>query len=161
MMVCLGKFEWKRIVAAGFASAAMVLSTCLGAEATDYAVVPTSIIYPGQEIAPSQLDAVEVTNPNLVGGYAATVDQVIGMISKQTLLPGRTIPLAALRAPFAVKRGGQLRLSFSIGNMVISATGMPLQDAQIGDLIKVRNLDSGVIVSGTVMPDGTVQVLAK
>ncbi|MGC3970575.1 MAG: flagella basal body P-ring formation protein FlgA [Pirellulales bacterium] len=30
-----------------------------------------------------------------------------------------------------------------------------------GDVIRVRNLDSGVIVSGTVMADGTVEVMKK
>jgi flagella basal body P-ring formation protein FlgA len=38
---------------------------------------------------------------------------------------------------------------------------MPLDDAAVGDVIKVRNSDSGVTVSGTVMADGTVQVLER
>jgi len=45
--------------------------------------------------------------------------------------------------------------------MIISASGTPLQDAAIGDLIKVRNIDSGITVSGTVMADGTVRVMGK
>ncbi|MBP1853119.1 flagellar basal body P-ring formation chaperone FlgA [Rhizobium halophytocola] len=161
MMVCLRKLEWGRVAAAAFASAAVLLSAAFGARAEGFAVVPTGVIYPGQEIEATQLSEVEITNPNLRGGYATSVGQVVGMISNQTLLPGRTVPIAALRAPYAVKRGSQLRLNFTIGNMVISAAGMPLQDAQIGDLIKVRNLDSGVIVSGTVLPNGSVQVLTR
>ncbi|WP_442792867.1 flagellar basal body P-ring formation chaperone FlgA [Rhizobium sp. SL86] len=125
------------------------------------AVVPKQIIYPGQEISAAFLQEVDVTNPNLARGYATSMEEVEGMVSTRTLLPGRTIQVSTLRAPFAVKRGSAVRLTFSIGNMMISASGTPLENAAIGDVIRVRNTDSGVIVSGTVMGDGTVQVMAK
>ena len=92
---------------------------------------------------------------------AQSIAEVEGMISKRTLLPGRTIPVASLRPPYAINRGANVRLTFSLGNMTISASGTPLADASVGDVIKVRNLDSGVIVTGTVLADGTVQVMAK
>ena len=102
-----------------------------------------------------------MTNPNLAGGYARTREEVVGMVAKRTLLPGRTIPVHGLREAFAVKRGTGVRLTFAIGNMLISASGTPLTDASVGEVVKVRNIDSGSIVSGTVMADGTVQVMAK
>lgn len=125
------------------------------------AVVPKQIIYPGEEISAGIVEEVAVTNPKLAGEYARTVGEVTGMVSSRTLLPGRTILIAALRAPYAVKRGSAVRLSFSIGSMAISAGGTPLQDASVGDVIRVRNTDSGIIVSGTVMADGTIQVMAR
>lgn len=150
---------------AGALRAALCLLAGLGAGSAyaemGYAVVPRQIIYPGQEIDAAQLQEVEVTNRNLAGGYASTIDQVIGKVSNRTLLPGRTIQISALREPYAVKRGAPVRLTFSIGNMLISASGTPLDNAAVGEVIKVRNIDSGVTVSGTVMADGTVQVMAK
>lgn len=125
------------------------------------AVVPTRLIYPGEEIGTGSVDEVDVTNPNLAGGYARQASEVIGMVAKRTLLPGRTIPLSALREAFAVTRGQTVRLTFSIGTMTISAQGTPLENAAVGDIIKVRNTDSGVTVSGTVMADKTVKVMAK
>lgn len=62
-----------------------------------YAVVPTTIIYPGDTLSASQLQEVEVTNPNLAGDYAKSLSQVEGLVSKRTLLPGRTISVSALR----------------------------------------------------------------
>lgn len=132
-----------------------------GAEELGIALVPVRTIFPGEAITSAQVEAVEVTNPNLTGGYARSVQEIEGMISRQTLLAGRTIPVAALRQPWAVTRGSSVRLMFTIGNMTISAAGTPMQDAAVGDLIRVRNIDSGVIVSGTVMNDGSVQVVAK
>ncbi|TPP09838.1 flagellar basal body P-ring formation chaperone FlgA [Rhizobium glycinendophyticum] len=152
----LGNMARRVVLAAGV--------LCFGqgmAFAQGTAVVPTRVIYPGETVSADQLNVVAVTNPNLSGGYARTKDEVVGMVTKRTLLPGRTIPTSSLREAFAVKRGGSVRLTFSIGNMLISASGTPLADASVGELIKVRNLDSGTIVSGTVMADGTVQVMAK
>ena len=125
------------------------------------AVVPKRIIYPGEEIDASQLEEVEVTNPNIVKGYVDDITAVSGMVSKRTLLPGRVILVSALRQPFAVSRGTTVQLVFDGGALVLRAAGTPLQDASVGELIKVRNKDSGVIVSGTVMADGTVHVVAK
>lgn len=125
------------------------------------AVVPTSTIYPGEEITPGKVEEVAITNPNLTGEYARRSKEVVGMVAKRTLLPGRTIPPSALREAFAVTRGSAIRLTFTIGNLTISASGTPLENAGVGDVIRVRNTDSGLTVSGTVMADGTVQVMAK
>jgi flagella basal body P-ring formation protein FlgA len=125
------------------------------------AVVPTEVIYPGDVISSRQLEEVDVTNPNLSGDYAKAVRDVTGFVSKRTLLPGRTIPMSALRQPFAVTRGSNARLIMSIGAMTITAAGTPLDDGAIGDVVRARNLDSGIIVSGTVLENGTIRVAAK
>lgn len=125
------------------------------------AVVAERVIYPGEEIPASILKEVAVTNPNLRGGYAEVMQQVDGMIATRTLLPGRTIPLVALREPWAVERGSAVPIIFSQKGLTITATGTPLQNAAIGEFIRVRNIESGVIVQGTVMGDGTIRVAPK
>lgn len=145
----------------GAVLAALAGASAAQAGALGTAVVPTAIIYPGQSIGAGDVQEVDVTNPNLTGDYARTAHEVVGLISKRTLLPGRTIDIAALREPWAMTRGSTVRLVFSVGAMTISAAGSPLVDAAVGDVIRARNLDSGIIVSGTVMADGTLQVVAK
>jgi flagella basal body P-ring formation protein FlgA len=125
------------------------------------AVVPVEVIYPGDVISPRQLKEVDVTNPNLTGDYARSSQEVAGFVSKRTLLPGRTIPMSALRQPFAVTRGSNARLIMTVGTMTICAAGTPLDDGAIGDVVRARNLDSGIIVSGTVLENGTIRVAAK
>lgn len=131
------------------------------ASAQETAVVAERVIYPGEEITGSVLKVVAVTNPNLRGGYAEVLQQVDGMIATRTLLPGRTIPLVALREPWAVERGSAVPIVFSHQGLTITATGTPLQNAAIGDFIRVRNVESGVIIQGTVMADGTIRVMPK
>jgi flagella basal body P-ring formation protein FlgA len=45
--------------------------------------------------------------------------------------------------------------------LTITAAGTPLENAAIGDFIRVRNIESGLIVSGTVMDNGSIRVAAK
>jgi flagella basal body P-ring formation protein FlgA len=153
-----GIFGW--VAAATIAIAGIIMPAAANA-GMGYAVVPTTIIYPGDTLSAAELQEVEVTNPNLAGDYAKSITDIQGLVSKRTLLPGRTISVSALRQPFTVTRGAPVRLVFSIGPMTISAAGSPLEDGTTGQLIRARNVDSGVIVSGTVLADGTVHVVAK
>ena len=125
------------------------------------AVVPTRIIYPGEAIDPSALEEVGVTNPNLVGNYAHHIAEVTGRITDRTLLPGRTIIVDFLRDPYAVKRGASVKMIYSDSGLTISATGSPMEDGGVGQVVKVRNVESGVTVSGTVMADGSIKVLSQ
>ena len=140
----------------------LVLSTpCAAAGEFGSAIVPITIIYPGQEIETGQVHEVDVTNPNLIDGYARKVSEVEGMITTKTLLPGRTIMVSSLRHPYTVKRGDKIVLVYDNGGLRITASGTPLADALTGDLIKARNTDTGVIISGTVMADGSILVAQK
>ncbi|RYE55019.1 MAG: flagellar basal body P-ring formation protein FlgA [Rhizobiaceae bacterium] len=147
------------------AMAALVLApfavTAAHAETLGYAVVPTQIIYPGEEIDPKRLQTVEVTNKNLAQGYAQDIGEVQGLITTRTLLPGRTIMVGALRQPYSVKRGDKILLVYDNAGLRITAAGTPLADGTTGALIQVRNTDTGVILSGTVMPDRSVLVVQK
>ncbi len=125
------------------------------------AVVPQRTIYPGEEVLAELVREVEVTNPNLRGGYAEITSEVVGKVTTRTLLPGRTIPVAALRESWTVERGKPVQLVFNGSGLTITAMGTPLENAVIGDFIRVRNTETGVIISGTVMQNGSIQVAAK
>lgn len=163
-LIAIGAFRSRGGVArralAAVAAALVLLAGPASAEPR-FAIVPVTTIFPGETITESRVKAVEVTNPNLAPGYAASLEEVVGMIPKRTLVAGRTIPVVTLREPFAVQRGTPIRLVARVGNLTISASGTPLADAMVGDVIRVRNLDSGVTVTGTVMADGTVEVMKK
>ncbi|MCJ8026123.1 flagellar basal body P-ring formation protein FlgA [Shinella yambaruensis] len=152
--------RWRAALVAPAALAGLLVADAALADMRT-AVVPKRIIYPGEEIQAGQLEVVEVTNPNIVKGFAESISDVSGLVTKRTLLPGRVILVSALREPFLVNRGSTVQMVFDNGSLVIRASGTPLQDAAVGELIRIRNKDTGVIVSGTVMADGTVHVVAK
>jgi flagellar basal body P-ring formation protein FlgA len=140
---------------------AMFVAPVARADSLGFAVVPTQIIYPGEQIDAKRLKTVEVTNRNLAQGYASDVNQVEGLVTTRTLLPGRTIMVASLKQPSAMKRGDKILLVYDNGVLRITAAGTPLADGAVGELIQVRNTDTGVILSGTIMPDRSVLVVQK
>ncbi|MEP2946350.1 MAG: flagellar basal body P-ring formation chaperone FlgA [Lentilitoribacter sp.] len=140
---------------------AVILISNLSAHAQPTAVVPQQIIYPGQEITFDMVKEVDVLNPNLRPGYAKIIEEVEGFITKKTLLPGRTIPVSALREAYVIERGKNISMVFSNNSMVITAQGVALQNGGLGEVVRARNLDSGVIISGTVMQDGTLRVITQ
>ncbi len=151
----------KTEVLAGAAIALSAIAIPTAGAGELFAVVPTHTIYPGEILEASRLEEVEVTNPNLRGDFAQSISDIEGKVTKRTLLPGHAIYVSGLREPFAVNRGAQVRLVYSTAGLEISALGLPLQNAVVGDVIRVRNIDSGLTVSGTVMDDGSVRVLTK
>lgn len=140
---------------------ALLLVSIIGTQAQPTAVVPHQIIYPGQEISNDMVKEVAVTNPNLRPGYARIVLEVEGFVTKKTLLPGRTIPLSALREAYLIERGKNISMVFSHSMMTIIAQGVALQNGGLGEMVRARNLDSGIIISGTVMQDGTIRVITQ
>jgi len=153
----------RRLVPLVALASALALGNAWGAQsvATPMAVVPTAVIYPGDLVNPDELTEVKVTNPNVRDDYVHRISDLDGMVATRTLLPGRVIPASSVRIPYAVERGKPVELIYSDGQLTITAAGMPLQNAAVGDLIRVRNTDTGVTVSGTVAADHTVQVAGR
>lgn len=126
-----------------------------------HAVVPTGTIFPGDIITRDRVTEVLVTNPNLAPGYVDNLQIVLGKVSKRTLVAGRTITPSDLRDPFAVQRGTTIRITYSTGGMNLSASGTAIEDGMAGEVVRVRNRDTGVTISGTAKEDGTVEVFEK
>ena len=160
-MLCAAAFSTMTITGASGQAGSQSSIQSGARTASKTAVIPTETIYPGQTIEETHLQVVAVTNPDLAGDYASGLDQVVGKVTNRTLLAGRVIFVAGLREPYAVERGKAVRIVYSNGSLTITAGGSPLDNASVGDLIRIRNTDSGMIVSGTVMADGTVHVVAK
>jgi flagella basal body P-ring formation protein FlgA len=124
--------------------------------------IPNRVIYPGETIAPAALKQVTlVPGKQKPDAVAASVEELDGRIAKRTLLPGHYIPVNAIRQAWVVEQGAPVQLIFAVGPLTISASAVTLQPGSAGDLVKVRNTDSGKIVSGTVMADGTIRVGAS
>jgi flagellar basal body P-ring formation protein FlgA len=73
-------------------------------------------------------------------------------------LKRRALSSIAINNPRAVVNGAEVRLIYSDGGLTIAASASALQDGAIGDVIKVRNTDSGLTVSGVIQADGSVRV---
>ncbi|RUW56491.1 flagellar basal body P-ring formation protein FlgA [Mesorhizobium sp. M00.F.Ca.ET.151.01.1.1] len=130
--------------------------------AGEVVLIPNRVIYPGETIELAALKQVTlITGKHKPDAVATRSEELQGKIAKRTLLPGRYIPSAAIREAWLVEQGAAVQVFFVAGGLTITATAVTLQPGSAGDFIKVRNSDSGKILSGTVMADGTIQVGAS
>jgi flagella basal body P-ring formation protein FlgA len=74
------------------------------------------------------------------------------------LLPGRAIPTVAVEEPRAVSTGTLVQLIYENDGLTIVTTAQALQNGFVGQVVQVRNVESGTIVSGLVQADGSVRV---
>lgn len=122
-------------------------------------LTPKRIIYPGD---PVQEDLLEEklfqTNGMTEGAIVRTRDEIVGKIARRTLIPGQPVAISGLDTPRVIKIGANVRIIFESGGLQIIASGVAQQAGGVGDTIRVRNQDSGIFVSGRVMPDGSVLV---
>ena len=136
-----------------------VAAWVLPAAAQDMAVVSNRVIYPGQTIEASALEEIVLRKaPRSSAAFAVSVEDLEGKIARRTLLPGKLVPLNSVREAYLVERGASVQMVFAAGALTISATAVTLEPGSAGDMIKLRNLDSGKVISGVVMADGTVRV---
>ena len=120
--------------------------------------VPSQVIYPGDRITETALtDSTDAANASAPGAVWNRAD-LVGKVARRTLLPGRPIPAIAVEEPRAVSVGGPAALVYEQGGISIVTTGQALQNGYVGQVVQVRNLDSGLVVSGAVQADGSVTV---
>jgi len=122
-------------------------------------IVPVRAIYPGQVVSNAGLGNKNFyIKADAVSLYVTNIEQVMNKVARHTLIAGRPIALSALGNPVLVSRGQTAKLVYSSGDLRITAIGVALQPGSSGDFIKVRNVDSGRVITGTVLEDGSVQV---
>lgn len=92
------------------------------------------------------------------GPFVSSRALIVGKVARLTLLPGHAIPFAGVASRKLVSNGLEVRLVVSEGGLLITMTGAAMQDGLAGDIVTVRNSDSGVTVSGSVQPEGTASV---
>lgn len=143
-------------------SGAILLAATLGlcpAAADEVVLVPSRVIYPGETVTLAALKEVTLrpgkTRPDAV---VTRENELEGKVAKRTLLPGRYIATNAIRNAWLVEQGASVTLVFRSGGLEITAAAITLEPGSAGDLVKVRNIDSGKVLTGTVMADGSVQV---
>lgn len=136
----------------------LVLCTAAHAAGIDLPV-PRQTIAAGTEI--SHQDLVERKFPTRTAQqFAVSTNraQLVGMVARRTLLPGQPVPVSSVEKPVLVRRGEPARLVFREQGLTIIMQVEALQNGGAGSFVRVRNIDSGLVVSGRVQEDGTIRV---
>ncbi|HMQ91542.1 MAG TPA: flagellar basal body P-ring formation chaperone FlgA [Amaricoccus sp.] len=99
-----------------------------------------------------------VPSETSAAGAVAEIAAVVGQEARTTLYPGRPILSNQIGAPALVERNQLVRMHFSEGALSITTEGRTLDRAGAGELVRVMNLASRQIVTGSVLADGSIEV---
>lgn len=149
-------------VALGVLSALIALAL-LGALAVHAAElnlpVPTVTIYPGDTVSEEQLgERAFIANTVQRASVVEQREAVLGKVARRTLLPGQPIPVNGVRDAYLVVQGKATTAVFEAGGLTITLQATALQNGSAGDLVSLRNNDSGATIKGTVAADGSVRL---
>lgn len=129
----------------------------------DNVVIATKEIQRGQLIAKPDLyfDRREVTT---LFGYCSTSENLIGTKAKRAIGAAQMVRQADVEVagrpnePFLVKRRDRVKLIGRTEVLLVTVVGEALQDGRVGEVIKVKNVDSNATVHGRVLNATEVEV---
>lgn len=128
----------------------------------DFYPVPRVTVYPGDAITRDNLEPRSFRfRKGVAVPYVQSSDELVGMVARRTLLPGKPIPRNSLREANLIQRGQTAHIVFKSGPLTISGYGKALEPGAVGDIIPLRNVDSGTVIHGQVRADGTILLGAK
>jgi flagellar basal body P-ring formation protein FlgA len=147
-------------LARSFAAALAVCAGMAGAAAAEsqQLPVPKVTLYPGDAIGGEVLTVKSFAVQTDFGPVIRAPEALIGKVARRTLIAGKPIPAAYIRDREVIQKGKPVRVVFSTGGLTISSVAIPLQAGGVGDMLSLRNPDSGTIIKGVVEADGTIRV---
>jgi flagellar basal body P-ring formation protein FlgA len=121
--------------------------------------VPRAVIYPGDRITDATLiERQLLVSPNNPAVFGEQEEDLLGKYARRTLLPGELIPDTAIRSEDIVKQGRTYKLTYNSQYVSIVGVGVPMQSGAAGEIINVRNPESGIIIKARIEPDQSLAV---
>ncbi len=121
--------------------------------------VPAAVIYPGDVLTVQNLSERQLlVSPDNPPVYGEREEDLLGKVARRTLLPNELIPDTAVRTQDLIKQGRTYKLTYDSPFVSIVGVGVPLQSGSVGEIINVRNPETGVIIKARIKPDQSLAV---
>jgi flagellar basal body P-ring formation protein FlgA len=148
-----------QIVIAAFAFVSLMTIAARGDSGLRTLPVARVTLYPGDVIVADaiverQFAASALSQMPVYGSRAL----LVGKVARRTLVAGRPITLGAVRDQDVIKQGRPAALVLQSRGLIIMTNGIALQSGGVGDVIRVRNQDTGIVVVGRIEADGAIRV---
>ena len=120
--------------------------------------VPKRLISAGDIINADDLEWQPVHLARLSGNSLTDAEQLVGRMARRPLKAGQILRQTDVAVSPVIHKNDLIRLVVKTGQMTLSVQGKALQDAAMGQAIRVVNVNSNRQLSGTVVDAGTVTV---
>lgn len=115
----------------------------------------------GDTITDVDLDTEWLNESKLRRGMVLDAESLLGKTPRRTISAHRPIREEELQSPSSLMKGSIVQMRYHSGAMHLSTSGEALDDGAVGDIIRVRNQKSGIIVRARVESDSSVTVLGQ
>tara|TARA_B100001093_G_scaffold126826_1_gene119374 strand:- start:542 stop:1291 length:750 start_codon:yes stop_codon:yes gene_type:complete len=107
-------------------------------------------------------DLVLVSSPDhRLVGYFEKLSDVIGRKTNRSLTVNQAVRNRHLEMDWLVQKDQTVTIETQIGGVTVAGAGLALDNAQMGDLLKVLNKSSKVVVEGHVVSAKKVKIITK
>ena len=113
----------------------------------------------GQTLDAGDLMLSEVDVSRVHKAYFTRIEDVSGLRIKRAVAGGTTLHAGMVEREDLIKRGSQVEIVAIADGLQVRMRGKALANGGKGDRIKVRNLNSGRVVTGTITASGVINVL--
>lgn len=118
----------------------------------------TQNIKRGVIITEQDITYTHVPNQRINSNTALSAEELIGLAPRRHLTAGRLISRDQLEAPQLIKRGAAIQMLYSTPFMEIKAMGEALEKGAKGQIIRARNIESGLTVRGVVESENQIRI---
>jgi flagellar basal body P-ring formation protein FlgA len=112
----------------------------------------------GTTVQDGDLQWISVRTDRLIGNVITDSRQMVGMTTKRPLRTGQMLRVSDLVMTPAIKKNSLVTLLLSTGQMNLTVTGKALEDAAIGQSIRVVNVNSKKELTGIVQDPSTIVI---
>lgn len=120
--------------------------------------VAARLIKVGEIVQASDLSSVKARLDSIKKGFVVDEKQIVGMLAKKHIPAGTMFRSQDIASPPVVKVNDPVNIVYSSGAINLKTTGIAMGNGAVGDMIKVKNESSGVVVLGQIINKNTVQV---
>ena len=137
-----------------------VLSQGVKASERSFFLVLSRSLQKGEVLSEEDIRLKQASNQNL-SGYFTKASDVVGRTLKKTLSVDQVLLSRHLEIDWDIRKGQKIIIQSIAGPVIIENSGIARVDAQIGELIKAENEQSGKVVEGIVVSRKKIRVLTK
>ena len=137
-----------------------VLSQGVRAPGGSFFLVLSRSLQKGEVLSEEDIRLKQTRNQKL-SGYFTKASDVVGRTLKKTLSVDQVLLSRHLEIDWDIRKGQKIIIQSIAGPVTIENSGVARVNAQIGELIKAKNEQSGKIVEGIVVSRKKIRVLTK
>ena len=121
--------------------------------------VPRRRLLAGEIVVAGDLEWTRLRSGQTRGELVRDPREAVGMAPRRTLQPGQPMPMEALGRPVVVRKGMVMMLSLDSPGIQLTAQGVAMEPAGLGERVRVQNPLSRVVVEAEVTGPGRARVV--